>query len=205
MPHPGVKHALDRFHLRYLRHVPSIPPEICPAGSPEGPGPSDGGMGVSPFSLFPPPLQILGEGGQGGEAIGTASSIGAGPRLVEAGLQCRVRESATRALVRLGKRCAMSKWYTVALVAGANIGEHYAVFEPVHGSWPSAAGKGLANPTAAILCGAMLLEHIGEAQAARRVQDAVTRVLRDGAVRTSDLGGVASTRQFTEAVVKALG
>jgi isocitrate dehydrogenase (NAD+) len=92
----------------------------------------------------------------------------------------------------------------LGLVPGANIGWDYAVFEPVHGSAPDIAGKGLANPIAMILSGAMLLRHIGEPGAAERVESAVDSVLSEGRIRTADLGGTSSTRQVAEAVVDAL-
>ncbi len=81
----------------------------------------------------------------------------------------------------------------LGLIPGANIGWEYAVFEPVHGSAPDIAGKGVANPIAMILSAAMLLRHVGERDAASRVEAAVDAVLRDGNVRTGDLGGGAST------------
>jgi isocitrate dehydrogenase (NAD+) len=88
----------------------------------------------------------------------------------------------------------------LGLAAGANFGWEYAVFEPVHGSAPDIAGKGLADPIAMILSGAMLLRHVGELAAAERVEAAVDRVLRDGHVRTPDLGGSSSTTEVAEAV-----
>ena len=88
----------------------------------------------------------------------------------------------------------------LGVVPGANIGWEYAVFEPVHGSAPDIAGKGLANPIAIILSGAMLLRHIGELSAALDLEWAVDSVLGDGAVRTPDLGGSSTTMQVGEAV-----
>jgi homoisocitrate dehydrogenase len=96
-----------------------------------------------------------------------------------------------------------------ALVGGlgvapsANLGERVAVFEPVHGSAPDIAGKGVANPIGAILSAAMLLEHIGESNAARRVQAAVMQTLSEG-VLTQDLGGKAGTVDVTRAVLRNL-
>ena len=92
----------------------------------------------------------------------------------------------------------------IGVVPGANIGTDYAVFEAVHGSWPEAAGKNIANPTAMILTAAMMLQHIGERAAARRIEAAVHEVLRRGEVKTDDLGGNASTDEFTTAVVEML-
>ncbi len=96
-----------------------------------------------------------------------------------------------------------------ALVGGlgvapsANLGEHVAVFEPVHGSAPDIAGQGLANPTGAILSAAMLLEHIGQPEVAARVRAAVTAALAAG-VLTPDLGGNASTNQLTSRILNEL-
>jgi len=91
----------------------------------------------------------------------------------------------------------------LGLAPSGNIGERAAIFEPVHGSAPDIAGKGIANPTAAILSGAMMLEHLGESEAARRIEAAVDKVLAEGP-RTPDLGGRATTREFTDAVIRAL-
>ena len=92
----------------------------------------------------------------------------------------------------------------LGLVPGANIGWEYAVFEPVHGSAPDIAGKGLADPIAIILSGAMLLRHVGEHAAADRVDRAVDEVLARGQVRTPDLGGTSSTMQVAEAIAQAV-
>jgi isocitrate dehydrogenase (NAD+) len=92
----------------------------------------------------------------------------------------------------------------LGLAAGANLGWEYAVFEPVHGSAPDIAGKGLANPIAMILSAAMMLGHLGEHGAATRVERAVDDVLRARAVRTRDLGGTASTADVAGAVADAL-
>ncbi len=92
----------------------------------------------------------------------------------------------------------------LGLAAGANLGWEYAVFEPVHGSAPDIAGKGLANPVAMILSGAMMLRHLGEPTAADAVLSAVDSVLSQGEVRTRDLGGTASTDQMERAVTDAL-
>jgi isocitrate dehydrogenase (NAD+) len=92
----------------------------------------------------------------------------------------------------------------LGLAPGANIGWEYAVFEPVHGSAPDIAGKGLANPTAMVLSAAMMLDHIGEHRAGAAVRAAVRRVFSDGVARTRDLGGTASTREMTEAILAAV-
>ena len=92
----------------------------------------------------------------------------------------------------------------LGLVPGANIGWEYAVFEPVHGSAPDIAGKGLANPIAMILSGAMMLRHLREPKAAERVERAVDAVLGAGVVRTPDLGGTSSTSEVAETIAHAL-
>jgi isocitrate/isopropylmalate dehydrogenase len=76
------------------------------------------------------------------------------------------------------------------------------MFEAVHGSAPDIAGKGIANPAALIQAAALLCEHVGQAEVGERVQAAVERVVLRGAVRTPDLGGEATTAQFTEAVIE---
>jgi len=90
----------------------------------------------------------------------------------------------------------------LGVVPGANLGTDAAVFEAVHGSAPDIANKNLANPTALLLSGLMLLDHIGERQRAERIRTALHRVLADGRVRTKDLGGGATTTEFTEAVCR---
>jgi isocitrate dehydrogenase (NAD+) len=97
----------------------------------------------------------------------------------------------------------------LGLAPGANVGEQAAVFEPVHGSAPDIAGQDKANPTAAILSGVMLLQHLGEPEAAHRIEQAVTEVLRTGEVATADLprrphGRTVGTRAFTDAIIAAL-
>lgn len=92
----------------------------------------------------------------------------------------------------------------LGLASGANLGWEYAVFEPVHGSAPDIAGKGLANPLAMILSGAMLLRHLGERGAATAVERAVDDVLERGEIRTADLGGTSTTREVADAVVRSL-
>jgi isocitrate dehydrogenase (NAD+) len=88
----------------------------------------------------------------------------------------------------------------LGLIPGANIGWEYAVFEPVHGSAPDIAGRGIANPIAMVLSGAMMLRHLGELDAAARVEGAVDRVLERGDDRTGDLGGDATTSQMADAI-----
>jgi isocitrate dehydrogenase (NAD+) len=88
----------------------------------------------------------------------------------------------------------------LGLASGANLGWEYAVFEPVHGSAPDIAGKGLANPVAMILSAAMMLRHLGEHARAGAVEAAVDEVLKDGEIRTPDLGGSSSTDDVASAV-----
>ena len=92
----------------------------------------------------------------------------------------------------------------LGVVPGANIGDNMAVFEAVHGSAPDIAGQGLANPTALILTANMMLEHIGEGEAAQNIEKALFEVLAEGKQVTRDLGGTASTMQFTEALASRL-
>ena len=75
-----------------------------------------------------------------------------------------------------------------------------AVFEAVHGSAPDIAGKNIANPIALVLSSAMMLEHLGEMDAARRVREAVSGVLSEGKTLTRDLGGTAGTTEIAEAI-----
>ena len=92
----------------------------------------------------------------------------------------------------------------LGIVPGANMGETHAVFEAVHGSAPDIAGQGKANPTALMLSAVMLLIHLGETNRAKKLQSAVEAVYREGKHLTGDVGGTASTEEFTEAVVKRL-
>jgi len=92
----------------------------------------------------------------------------------------------------------------LGLVPGANIGARYAVFEAVHGSAPDLAGKGLANPIALIRSAALLLEHIGQSQAAHRIEHAVRQTLQAGRGLTRDLGGEGTTASLTEQIVANL-
>jgi len=88
----------------------------------------------------------------------------------------------------------------LGMAPGANIGETVALFEAVHGSAPDLAGKNMANPIALILSGAMMLDHLGEHEAADRVRAAVNAVLLDGKKLTRDLGGAAGTTEIAEAI-----
>jgi len=90
----------------------------------------------------------------------------------------------------------------LGLAASSNIGADAAMFEAVHGSAPDIAGKGIANPSAVIQAAALLCEHVGQSEAGARVREAVERVIVRGEVLTPDLGGKASTAEFTDAVIE---
>jgi isocitrate dehydrogenase (NAD+) len=92
----------------------------------------------------------------------------------------------------------------LGLAPGANIGINGAIFEAVHGTAPDIAGKGVANPSALVLAACMLLDHIGDADRATRVRTALESTIREGHTLTGDLGGKATTDQFTEAVIARL-
>jgi isocitrate dehydrogenase (NAD+) len=85
-----------------------------------------------------------------------------------------------------------------------NIGEGAAMFEAVHGSAPDIAGKGIANPTALLLSACLLLDHVAQPAPAERIRRALERVVREGVSRTADMGGKATTRQFADAIARAL-
>lgn len=84
---------------------------------------------------------------------------------------------------------------------GANIGLKNAVFEPVHGSAPSIAGKNIANPTAMILSGVYMLKYIREIEAANKIEKAISFVLNEGKAKTQDLGGIYGTQEFTDYII----
>jgi len=92
----------------------------------------------------------------------------------------------------------------LGMAPGANIGEHVAIFEAVHGSAPDIAGKGIANPLALILASTMMLAHVGYHDMAARLRQAIDVTLNQDAVRTRDLGGSASTREFANALKRRL-
>jgi isocitrate dehydrogenase (NAD+) len=92
----------------------------------------------------------------------------------------------------------------LGLVPGANIGELGAVFEAVHGSAPDIAGQGIANPTALLLSGILMLRYIDEREAAQRIESAMLKVFEEGEVRTRDIGGQASTSDFASAIIAAM-
>jgi isocitrate dehydrogenase (NAD+) len=90
----------------------------------------------------------------------------------------------------------------LGLAPSANIGEKYSVFEAVHGSAPDIAGKGIANPTALILSSVLMLEHIKELEAAKRIENAIYKVLEEGKVITKDLGGQATTKEYVNEIIR---
>lgn len=97
---------------------------------------------------------------------------------------------------------------SIGIAPAANINPERkfpSMFEPVHGSAPDIAGKGIANPVAAIWSGAMMLEHFGETEAAEAVVSAIEKALADPAARTADLGGTANMKVCTEAILAQLG
>ncbi len=81
----------------------------------------------------------------------------------------------------------------LGVVPSANMGDESAMFEAVHGTAPDIAGKGLANPTALLMSSILMLDHLGERSAARRVEAALDKVYREGNHHTRDLGGTTST------------
>jgi isocitrate dehydrogenase (NAD+) len=91
----------------------------------------------------------------------------------------------------------------LGVVPSGNMGETVAIFEAVHGTAPDIAGKGIANPTALLMSAIMMLRHIGEMAAAKRIEDALHKVYREGKTLTRDVGGKASTAEFTAAVIGA--
>ncbi|WP_225408794.1 isocitrate dehydrogenase (NAD(+)) [Stigmatella hybrida] len=92
----------------------------------------------------------------------------------------------------------------LGVVPGANIGERTAVFEAVHGTAPDIAGKGIANPTALLMSASMMLDWMGLTGECKRVQAALQKVYGEGKIRTGDLGGSSTTREFTDAIIAAL-
>ncbi|PJI07347.1 MULTISPECIES: isocitrate/isopropylmalate dehydrogenase family protein [Clostridium] len=92
----------------------------------------------------------------------------------------------------------------LGVAPGANIGRDISIFESIHGSAPDIAGKNIANPTAAILSGVMMLRYIDEGEAADKIDNAIRKVLKDGTKVTCDLGGNIGTKEFTDEVIKNL-
>ena len=93
----------------------------------------------------------------------------------------------------------------LGLAPGANLGTSAAIFEAVHGTAPDIAGKGIANPGALIYAACLMLDHIGDADRAQRIRDAMESLIREGKIVTRDLGGSATTSQFADAIIARLG
>jgi isocitrate dehydrogenase (NAD+) len=93
----------------------------------------------------------------------------------------------------------------LGLAPGANIGADAAIFEAVHGSAPDIAGKGVANPSALLMAAVMMLQHIGQDDAATRVREALEATIRERDSLTPDLKGSGTTQSFTDAVVRRIG
>ena len=91
---------------------------------------------------------------------------------------------------------------SLGLAAGANIGETYGMFEPVHGSAPKYTGMNKVNPIATIMAASMMLDYLGEKPAAKKIENAVLSVLNEGKVRTADLGGSSTTSDMSNAIAE---
>jgi len=89
---------------------------------------------------------------------------------------------------------------SLGLAAGANIGDTYGMFEPVHGSAPKYTGQNRVNPTATIMAVQMMLDYLGQKEAAAKIEKAVMKVLKEGKVRTKDLGGSSTTSEMSDAI-----
>ena len=92
----------------------------------------------------------------------------------------------------------------LGVAQGANIGKDCAVFEPVHGSAPDIKGQNKANPTALLLCAVNMLKHINETEKAQKIENALYAVIEKGSVLTRDLGGTATTDEYTDEIIKNL-
>jgi isocitrate dehydrogenase (NAD+) len=93
----------------------------------------------------------------------------------------------------------------LGLAPGANIGRTAAIFEAVHGSAPDIAGKGIANPVSILLAAGLMLEHVGRVDLAQRLRAAINSAIIKDNVRTGDMGGTASTEEFSQAVIRRIG
>ena len=92
----------------------------------------------------------------------------------------------------------------LGIVPGANLGDHHAIFEAVHGTAPDIAGKGLANPTALMQSAVLMLAHLGERDPSARLQNAIYQVYAAADHLTGDVGGKSSTTEFTDAIIRHL-
>lgn len=92
----------------------------------------------------------------------------------------------------------------LGMIPSANIGDENGLFEPVHGSAPDIAGQGIANPVATILSACMMLDYLGESDSARKIENIIVDVIREGKVVTPDLGGTASTQEMAEYIASKI-
>jgi isocitrate dehydrogenase (NAD+) len=92
----------------------------------------------------------------------------------------------------------------LGLTPSGNIGERAAMFEAVHGTAPDIAGKGVANPGALMLAACMMLDYLSDEPRAQRIRSAIEETIREGKTVTRDLGGTATTDQFTDAIIARL-
>jgi isocitrate dehydrogenase (NAD+) len=92
----------------------------------------------------------------------------------------------------------------LGLVPGANFGHECAIFEAVHGSAPDIAGRNIANPTAVLRSGLLMLRHLGEHDGAQKIRQALDHVYRDRSKLTRDVGGSAGTSEFADAIIEAI-
>ncbi len=92
----------------------------------------------------------------------------------------------------------------LGMIPSANIGDENGLFEPVHGSAPDIAGKGIANPVATILSACMMLDYLGESESARKIEKIIVDVIREGKVVTPDLGGSATTQEMAEYIASKI-
>lgn len=92
----------------------------------------------------------------------------------------------------------------LGVAPGVNMGKDIAIFEAVHGSAPTIAGKNLANPTAMMLSGVQMLRYLGETEAADRIEKAIAKILEEGKFVTHDLGGQLGTSEYTDKIIEAL-
>ncbi|MDD6770561.1 MAG: isocitrate dehydrogenase (NAD(+)) [Inconstantimicrobium porci] len=92
----------------------------------------------------------------------------------------------------------------LGIIPGANIGKDYAVFEAVHGSAPQISGQNIANPTAEIQSAVMMLKYLGQTECAEKIENALAKVFEEGIVLTQDLGGTATTTEFTDKVISEI-
>lgn len=145
------------------------------------------------------------------EVAASYPGIASDDRMVDAASYCMVKDPAAFDVLVMPNQygdilsdLAAGLAGSLGLAPGANFGEKTAMFEAAHGAAPDIAGKGVANPTALILSAALMLQYLGEREASTRVENAVRTVYAKSTVRTGDLGGNASTAEFTRAVIQAL-